>query len=216
MNLNKHKDFFDPTISEQTIHIIGLGALGSNLAHLLVRLGFEDFVLYDFDDIADKNLTNQFYFNEQIGDLKATSLRNNLLKINPNLNISTEGKYTNQNLYGFVFLCLDSIEERKRIVETNQFNYNITLLTDIRLGLEEGQAFISEPKGFKRLISTMQFKGTETTSPRNACGGVLTLMPTINIITSLVSTNIINFLKNDEYSYMIITDSIEMITKNYK
>lgn len=199
--------------NEVVIHILGIGSLGSNLAHLLVRLGFDNIVLYDFDDIGPNNLTNQFYFNEQIGTPKQDALVKNLKQINPDAQISLEGKYEHQYLYDIVFLCLDSIEERKRIAELNKNNFNISLISDMRLGLGEGQCFTAHFENFNKLISTMQFKNDESTTPMNACGSTMRILPTVQIITSLAVTNLIDFLRNDTYHQLIAIDSIEGISK---
>lgn len=69
------------------IGIAGLGGLGSNCAFNLARAGFKNFVLADFDKVSISNLNRQFYFQNQIGQHKTRALKNNLLKINPSLNI---------------------------------------------------------------------------------------------------------------------------------
>ena len=219
MNINKHLDFFDPAKNTDTIHIIGVGATGSNLAHSLVRLGFDDIVLYDFDRLTDHNITNQYYKQSQLGHFKTEALKENLLEINPDANITIEPKgYTDQNLYGIVFLCLDKIEERKRITELNKLNFNIKFLVDIRIGLEEGQMYAIKPnlKSYKKLLTTMQFKDDETAVPRNACGTALTILPTIQIIVSLTVTNLIKYIKGIEVDFFRVTDSIEGISKSYQ
>ena len=71
MNLNKHKEFFNPEELEEEIHIIGCGSVGSTVAELLARYGLENFVLYDFDVVEPKNLNNQMFTRRDIGKNKA-------------------------------------------------------------------------------------------------------------------------------------------------
>ena len=208
MNITKHHDFFNPQAYNRTVHIIGCGAIGSNMGHLLTRLGFEHIKLYDFDEVADRNLTNQYFNNNQISETKTTALKHNLQSINPDIIIDEKGKYENQALQGIVILALDSIEERRRIMEENKYNHSIDIVMDLRLGLEEGQAFSAKPDNFENLISTMQFDHDEVESPTNACGSTLTLMPTIQMITALATTNLMNFLKTNTYRSMIFTNAI--------
>lgn len=219
MNLNKHLKFFNPNKNTNTIHIIGVGATGSNLAHSLARLGFDNFVIYDFDTITAHNITNQYYNANQIGNSKTESIKENLLKINPDIQIKLEKQgYKDQNLNGLVFLCLDNIETRKKIVEQNKYNFNIKLLTDIRIGLAEAQTYSIKPnlKSIKKILSTMQFKHGETKLPMNACGTALNILPTIQIIVSLTITNTMNYLQNKEIDFLRVIDSMEGITKTYK
>lgn len=78
------------TISRVNIGIAGCGGLGSNCAHALVRLGFLNFTLVDFDRVEPSNLNRQFFFIKQIGVDKTAALKSNLHLINPDLNIETK------------------------------------------------------------------------------------------------------------------------------
>lgn len=74
-------------IQQITVGIGGAGGLGSNCAVNLVRSGFSNFVIVDFDTIEYSNLNRQFYFYNQIGKSKVTTLRENLLAINPAIQV---------------------------------------------------------------------------------------------------------------------------------
>ena len=89
-------------IKNTKIGIAGAGGLGSNCAHCLVRAGFVNFTIVDFDVVSNFNLNRQFFFQEQVGKLKVEALAENLQKINPELNLTlfTE-KITNENLDKF-------------------------------------------------------------------------------------------------------------------
>lgn len=74
-------------IQSYKIGIAGAGGLGSNCACSLVRSGFRDFVIADFDRVELSNLNRQFYFLDQEGKYKVDALEDNLKRINPDLNI---------------------------------------------------------------------------------------------------------------------------------
>ncbi len=71
------------------VGIAGAGGLGSNCAFNLVRSGFGDFVICDFDIVEPSNLNRQFYFLDQTGKPKVEMLTENLLRINPDIKIDT-------------------------------------------------------------------------------------------------------------------------------
>ncbi len=71
------------------IGIAGAGGLGSNCAVALVRSGIQKLTIVDFDRVDESNLNRQYYFKDQIGQLKVLALKNNLLRINPELDIIT-------------------------------------------------------------------------------------------------------------------------------
>ena len=70
-------------IGSWKIGLAGLGGLGSNCAVHLVRTGFRRLVLVDFDLVEPSNLNRQFYFPDQIGQAKASALRDNLRASTP-------------------------------------------------------------------------------------------------------------------------------------
>ena len=69
------------------IGIAGCGGLGSNCAGFLVRSGFRDLKIVDFDNVESSNLNRQFYFKDQEGEKKVEALKANLEKINPSVKI---------------------------------------------------------------------------------------------------------------------------------
>lgn len=75
-------------IKNTTVAITGAGGLGSNCAMILVRAGFCKFRLVDFDIISASNLNRQFYRPDQIGQIKVETLKENLLAINPDLELT--------------------------------------------------------------------------------------------------------------------------------
>ena len=74
-------------IRQTKVGIAGAGGLGSNCAQLLVRSGFMDFVLVDFDVVECSNLNRQFFFQDQIGQPKVQGLADNLRQINPDVSV---------------------------------------------------------------------------------------------------------------------------------
>jgi len=111
-------------IKGQKIGIAGAGGLGSNCAVNLVRLGFSDFVIVDFDVVEPSNLNRQFYFYRQIGLPKVEALKSNLLAINPDLRIETHQiRLDGSNISEVFFRCplvveaFDTIEGKKMLIE---------------------------------------------------------------------------------------------------
>lgn len=111
-------------ISLTKIGIGGAGGLGSNVANHLVRSGFSQLVLVDFDRIEPSNLNRQFFFADQIGKLKVEALAENLLRINPDLDLTLHAeKITADNIDQLFTECdiwveaLDQASSKKIFVE---------------------------------------------------------------------------------------------------
>ncbi|MGB2601505.1 MAG: sulfur carrier protein ThiS adenylyltransferase ThiF [Candidatus Omnitrophota bacterium] len=74
-------------VSSVKVGIAGAGGLGSNCACNLVRSGFKNLKIVDFDKIDHSNLNRQFYFLDQVGMDKVKALEENLRRINPDVNL---------------------------------------------------------------------------------------------------------------------------------
>jgi len=105
LNLAKSYDFFKPEDCNERIHIIGCGSVGSCVAELHARFGLTKITLYDFDTVEPKNLANQMFTQEHIGEPKVEALSNIIQEINPevkaNLKIQPYG-FNGQKLSGYV------------------------------------------------------------------------------------------------------------------
>ena len=106
------------------IGIAGAGGLGSNCAQLLVRSGFRRFLLVDFDRVEPSNLNRQFFFPPQVGMPKVEALRDNLLSINPDLELEVRVVRAAPATVCDMFLscdavveCFDDPEAKKMLVE---------------------------------------------------------------------------------------------------
>jgi sulfur carrier protein ThiS adenylyltransferase len=79
-------------IKKTKLLIIGCGGLGSNIANILIRTGFCNIVLIDFDKVEMKNLNRQIFLPGQCGNKKVFVLKENLLKINSKAKIKAINK----------------------------------------------------------------------------------------------------------------------------
>lgn len=98
-------------IQKVKVGIAGAGGLGSNCAFNLVRSGFNNFLLADFDLIEYTNLNRQFYFYHQVGNKKVEALRTNLLAINPDLNIEVFAEKIDEDNVASIFRDCDVVVE---------------------------------------------------------------------------------------------------------
>ncbi len=72
-----------------TVAICGLGGLGSNIAINLARAGIGKLILVDYDQVDVTNLHRQQYKYSQVGKNKTDALKENLLEINPYVDLET-------------------------------------------------------------------------------------------------------------------------------
>lgn len=215
MNLSKSLEFFDPINDVNApIHVIGVGAMGSRIAELLVRLGLPKIHIWDMDIVEDKNITNQVYLHHHIGMTKTDALEELLKDINPQIKVYKHGAYTDQSLAGYVFLCVDSIELRYNIATMHTDNPNIKAMFDTRMRLEDAQSYAAawnNKKQKETFINSMNFSDDEAVeaTPVSACGTTLSVASTVVSTAAFTVSNFINLIKKDKCKTMIFTNSFE-------
>jgi len=219
MNLNKHLEFINPVSYPKEIHIIGVGAIGSRVAEMLVRLGFSNLHIYDFDIVDDFNVTNQVYTSLHIGLAKTQALTSYLLEINPHVKVTAHDRYVTQPLRGAVFLAVDSINLRREIATAQITNQNIDIMFDIRMRLTDAQGYCavwSEYKQIEAFLNSMSFDDSEDSAPLSVCGTALSIAPTVFTIVSLQVNNFIRFLKNEKTAQVIFSDPMMFTLQTIK
>lgn len=96
----------------KTVFVGGAGGLGSNVCVMLTRAGIGHITVIDFDCVEASNLNRQQYFKDQIGMPKVSALKENLLRINPELKITAiEQKLTANNCKELILQKVDLIFE---------------------------------------------------------------------------------------------------------
>lgn len=215
MNLSKLGDWFRPDMVTERIHIIGCGSVGSTVAELLARFGLTKISLYDMDTVEEKNLANQMFVCRDVGKNKAEATAKHLWQINPNFeeNVRVYNKgWQGENLSGYVFLCVDSIELRREIAEKNKDNETIKGMFDFRTRLTDAQHYACDWKTERNIdcfLRTMNFSHEEAAeaTPVSACGVTLGVAPTVRMICNVGVCNFINLLKGKEVHKMILIDA---------
>jgi sulfur carrier protein ThiS adenylyltransferase len=104
--------------------VIGVGAIGRQVALQLAALGVQKMTLVDDDVVAVENLAPQSYWPEDIGQLKVAATGALCHRIQPDLTLGVIGTRFRRNLIPsgstncqVVMMCVDSIRSRRWIWE---------------------------------------------------------------------------------------------------
>lgn len=215
MDLSKSLEYFDPLNSfTGAIHVIGIGAMGSRVAELLIRLGIPKIHIWDFDTVEDKNIANQVYLHHHIGMKKTDALEELLKDINPQVEVVKHEAYSNQPLGGYVFLNVDSIELRHKIASSNRMNPNVKAMFDCRMRLEDAQSYAAkwdDEEQKSLFINSMDFTDAEAkdATPVSACGTTLSVASTVVSTAAFTVSNFINLIKSDKLVSIIFTNAFK-------
>ena len=80
-------------IRDAKVVIIGCGGIGGVVAVALARSGVGHLVLYDFDTFSPSNMNRQITcFTDTIGCNKAETVRDSILKINPEIDVTAHAR----------------------------------------------------------------------------------------------------------------------------
>jgi sulfur carrier protein ThiS adenylyltransferase len=160
------------------IHIIGVGAIGRQVAIQLAASGANNITIWDFDTVEVVNLGPQCYYAEDIGQPKvhATSIVMN--KLNPDCVITANNSRWRRSTEvdgSAIFLCVDSMQARRDIV--NNFNGRPELIIDGRMAAEVLRVVTIKPSEISKYNETLvsddeAFEGGCTSKSTVFCSNV--------------------------------------------
>lgn len=113
--LKNQLDILDSTLQPK-ITIVWAWWVGSQVCHVLAKMGLNDITVIDFDEVEDHNVASQFYSSKDIGKPKVESLAENVklfsdIEIKP-LNRKWENDYSE-----ITIIAVDNMDIRKEIVD---------------------------------------------------------------------------------------------------
>lgn len=124
--LSRQRLIFGDGLENKAMTILGVGGIGSNVAHIAASVGIEKIFLIDFDDVAEENLYPGFFSGSvDLGANKAHAVAGDLLN---RLSIDSEHRYIDfmtfsrfSQLRGsytpIMMVCTDNIESRMEMWE---------------------------------------------------------------------------------------------------
>jgi sulfur carrier protein ThiS adenylyltransferase len=100
-----------------TATVIGVGAIGRQVALQLAAIGIRRLQLVDFDRVELTNVTSQGYWQADVGQFKVDATRAAVAAIDPTIAVETRADRfrSKQTVGGAVFCCVDSISTRAAI-----------------------------------------------------------------------------------------------------
>jgi molybdopterin/thiamine biosynthesis adenylyltransferase len=134
--------------------VIGVGAIGRQVAMQLAAVGVGAMDLIDFDIVAEANLAPQAYWPEDLGQLKVEATGRLCRSINPAMDIAIHAQRFRRSLVrdmaafadsgrrAVVFACVDSISTRRLIWEA--VRSRAALFIDGRMSAEVMRALALE------------------------------------------------------------------------
>lgn len=206
-NLNSRQWKIIPKeISELRFLIIGLGAVGSNIANLLCATNARHLTVIDFDDVGIENIYPQFYTYDQIGMNKAEALKQTLEATYagiPQIEARNEryGGYDAEE-FDVVICCPDTNRDRRRIYTRGKMTYDFWL--DARFGEEDGLIFALPSNAADiedRRANYVEFALQEGYEDPVDCGVRSTSYLTKGLVPGIMVVRILQWIRGEEVPY---------------
>lgn len=206
---------------ESKVLIIGIGALGSNIANNVVRIGFGTVKIVDRDYVELTNIQRQILFDEEdIGEHKALVACEKLKKINSSISIEpkvTDVNYKNiEEMIQDVDIVLDGTDnmETRLLINDACVKHDKPWVYGAVIG-SIGMSMNILPKGpcFKCFVKELPAPGSLQTCDT---AGILNTTP--SIIAAYETTEAMKILLKDKNvsKNMIYTDIWERIFDNFE
>jgi sulfur carrier protein ThiS adenylyltransferase len=193
MNFDSIKEI----LQYKKVGIAGCGGLGSNCAVALARVGIGHLILADFDVVEESNLNRQYFFFDQIGRKKVECLRDNILRINPIIQVKSHDIKLNTGDISALFKDCDVIVEAFDKADMKQMIIETVLdkLSNIPLVVGLGMAGWGDSNSIKtRQLDNLYICGDES---REVTLEDPPLAPRVGIVANMQANTVLEILLNE-------------------
>lgn len=187
-------------LSKFRVGIAGAGGLGSNCAVALARCGVGTLTIADYDIVEEPNLNRQYYFTDQVGQMKTVALKENISRVNPDVIVITHQKRLDRINIPEIFSgcniiveAFDSSEMKEMLVETVQ-----TKMPGIHLIIGSGMAGWgkSELIRYRKVDDSLYLCGDESTEVSE---DMPPMAPRVCMVANMQANVVVELLMNTGY-----------------
>jgi sulfur carrier protein ThiS adenylyltransferase len=141
--------------------VIGIGAIGRQVALQLTAMGVPHLQLVDFDVVETSNLASQGYLEEDLGQLKVEATAALCPRINSGIEIMPVAERFRRSMEvgNAIFCCVDAIDVRRLIWESA--GNSASFFTDGRMSAETLRVLIACDPQSRRHYPTTLFRTEE-------------------------------------------------------
>lgn len=199
----KQTELIKPWKVDEKINVLGCGAVGSWIVFFLLKMGFNNIHVYDFDVIEEHNIPNQMFKESDIGSTKISAIENiykdffneekSRLTIH-NIKLTENNSHV---LNGIVLCCVDSMVARKFIYENCYKHGKASLFIEARLSIWGAYVYTLYKNGndWKEKYEETLYADEETEV--SACGVSQTALPAAVNAASIMIMKMIVWLRGE-------------------
>jgi sulfur carrier protein ThiS adenylyltransferase len=190
----RQRDIVPPErLAECQAMVVGVGAIGRQVALQLAAMGVPDLRLIDPDHVEVVNLACQGFLDEDLGRGKVHATAELCRQINPEVQVNTEVARFRRSMDvgNCLFCCVDEIEVRRRIWQAA--NGRLQFFADGRMSAEVVRVLAVADTESRKHYPTTLFASTE--AYQGACTAKSTIF-TANIAAGLMLSQFSKWLRH--------------------
>jgi len=141
--------------------VVGVGAIGRQVALQLAAMGVPWLQLVDFDRVEESNLASQGYLEEDLGRMKVEATADLCRKINRNLEVHpvVDRFKRSMEVGNVAFVCVDQIDTRRLIWEA--VKNKVDFFADGRMAAEVLRVLVASDAASRKHYPTTLFAAEE-------------------------------------------------------
>lgn len=204
-HLTRQLDLIPVGVLSTPITIIGAGAIGSFAALQLVKMGFTELEVWDYDKVSVENMSCQFYRHRDIGTHKVIALENLIEEFTGESIETVGGKFdpADKNqvavLRSIVINAVDDMGVRKAVFNAiRESGFQVNWLIDPRMGAEDCLLYCMNPHDEKDATAYSKTHYSNEDAVQERCTAKATIY-TANLLSGLVAKTVKNLACGEEY-----------------
>lgn len=204
-HLTRQLDIIPLECLDQKITVIGAGAIGSFTVLSLVKMGFCNIRVYDFDDVSVENMNCQWFRMKDIGSKKVLALQE-LIEDFTGIKIeAVPERFNSQSLEGIVIPAVDSMSARKIIWDAVKSSLSVRWVIDPRMASEYALSYVMNPNDPKDVESYEKTLYSDANAVAERCTAKAT-MYTATMIAGHVAKSVKDIVTKTPYARVVHWD----------
>lgn len=197
IDYSNQTDIFDPAQFAWPVHVIGLGGIGGAVLFPLLKLGVHEVHVWDTDVVEPHNIPAQLVYRpSDIGVSKAKAVQAfaERQEADCEIVIHEERVDSDTKLNGIVISGVDSMASRSDIWQAVQYNVEVPLYMDGRIGGEQLQLLTLNPSDFDSVQGYEEWLFPDSEAAELPCAARTVIHPP-TVLAGLMIAQLTRFMR---------------------
>ena len=168
-------------------------------------MGADQLAVYDDDTVADHNIPNQFYREQDLGRHKVTALEEIVRAFTGVAIEPIPARFDQQAVSGVVIVCVDTMDQRRIIWRALRYRSAVPLVIDTRMGAEVAVIHTvqpCDPDDIRRYQETLH--GSDEAFQARCTERAI--IYTVLGLAAITAGKLKKFVQNEPYRHTVVRD----------